>query len=362
MRLVKFELKPNSKCPVMRLCILMLSLLSFIAPARTTRLARLPASPLFSTLRPTAMRAATSACKNSAHLACASPFAHHHARARLVAMSEAEDSSTAGGRKERVLILGAGWVGSRLATKLSEAGCDVAVTNRPGSSEKVKPMYFRPVTMPGKVKPRVVFEINDRETWANLPPATEYDSVVVTFPLSTKNCMAFFDEYLSTVQNVVCYSSTSVYQIDTPGQHVDENTKLKPTLRTEVEGYFLSKGATVLTISGIFGEPRGPRGVCACLTAYSSAGGSLNGGSSINMVHVDDILAATCCCLDQPHKSRGLRLNVAGTHFQLSDLVAHCKHPYVSDGGGADYNSKVVSSKRLLEEVMPEGYEFVPAL
>ena len=33
--------------------------------------------------------------------------------------------------------------------------------------------------------------------------------------------------------------------------------------------------------------------------------------SSINMVHVDDILEATCQCLQSPAK-RGLRLNVAG--------------------------------------------------
>lgn len=263
---------------------------------------------------------------------------------------------------ERFLIMGAGWVGSRLATQLAESGANVAVTNRPSSIEKTKPLYFRPVTMPSKVKPRILFEVNDKETWVNLPPPSEYDSVVVTFPLASENCKDLFDEYLAHVPNVMCYSSTSIYQVDTPGQHVDETTTLKPTLRAQTEEHFLKNGATILTISGIFGEPRGPRGVCACLTAYSSAGGALNGRSNINMVHVGDILAASLACLDAPQKSKGQRLNVAGGHFQLSELVAHCKHPEVPDTDTVDLNSKIVSSDRLLDAIMPEGYSFVQPL
>jgi len=262
----------------------------------------------------------------------------------------------------RVLILGAGWVGSRLATRLADAGASVAVTNRPASAEKKKPLYFRPVSMPAKVKPRVTFEINDEETWANLPPASDFDAVVVTFPLTSDKCERFYDEYLSAAGTLVCYSSTSIYQVSTPGQHVDESTELKPTLRAQMEGHFLEHGATILTISGIFGEPRGPRGVCACLTAYSSAGGTLNARSNINMVHVDDILTATCSCLREPAKSSGSRLNVAGGHFQLKQLVAHCNHPEIPDTATVDLNSKVVSSQRLLDQVMPEGYQFVQPL
>jgi len=261
----------------------------------------------------------------------------------------------------RVLILGAGWVGSRLATRLADAGASVAVTNRPASAEKKKPLYFRPVSMPAKVKPRVTFEINDEETWANLPEAEEFDAVIVTFPLTSDKCQRFWEQYLSKVKTVVCYSSTSVYLVDEPGQQVDEDTTLKPTLRAQMEKHFLDNDATILTISGIFGEPRGPRGVCACLTGYVSAGGTLNAGSNINMVHVEDILAATCACLEAPDKSKGDRLNVAGGHFQLAELLTHCKHP-VAPTNGIDLTSKIVSSQRLLDRVMPEGYQFVQPL
>lgn len=53
----------------------------------------------------------------------------------------------------------------------------------------------------------------------------------------------------------------------------------------------------MLTISGIFGEPRGARGVCTCLAAYASSGGALNGQKAVNMVHVDDIIMATAHAL-----------------------------------------------------------------
>ncbi|KAL1520553.1 hypothetical protein AB1Y20_022129 [Prymnesium parvum] len=361
MRLVKFEIKPQSKCPVMRLLVLVISLISLIAPTRAAKPARVPSPPAAYT--PLRTRTPLYTEKMGVRVTFtndqATPFLlAQRGRARKLAMC-ADRGGGPPEKMEKVLILGAGWVGSRLATMLAKGGSEVAVTNRPGTVEKVKPLYFRPVTMPPEVKPRVLFEINDKATWSNLPPASDFDKVVITFPLASQACEEFFDEYLCNVPAVVCYSSTSVYQVDTPGQFVDETTKLKPTLRAKIENHFLKHGATVLTISGIFGEPRGPRGVCACLTAYSSAGGNLNARSSINMVHVDDILAATCRCLEQPHKAKGLRLNLAGENFKLSELVTHCKHPAIPDTGSADYNSKVVSSKRLLDELMPEGYSFV---
>ena len=46
-----------------------------------------------------------------------------------------------------VLILGAGWVGSRLAQSLENDGIPVIVTNRPGTDAQAKPPYFRPVEL-----------------------------------------------------------------------------------------------------------------------------------------------------------------------------------------------------------------------
>ena len=44
--------------------------------------------------------------------------------------------------------------------------------------------------------------------------------------------------------------STSVYQIDVPGQRVDEATALCASPRARAETYLQQRGATVLTLSG----------------------------------------------------------------------------------------------------------------
>ena len=93
------------------------------------------------------------------------------------------------------------------------------------------------------------------------------------------------------------------------------------------------------------------------LRALSRAPSQLNGRKRVNMVHVDDIIAASRACLATPQP--GKRLNVAGNAFTLAQLICHCKHPSVPDGPDTDLSSKAVCSERLLKEVMPPGFEFV---
>jgi len=260
-----------------------------------------------------------------------------------------------------VLVLGAGWVGSRLAESLLEEGTSVFVTHRPRTELDKKPPYFRPISLDGRHPPatRLAFEMSEPESWANLPPPESLGAVVVTFALSAAP-EEFWEQYLGRVPNVVCYSSTSVYQVDKPGQVVDEQTPVKPAGRAAAEAYVLERGASLLTISGIFGERRSSRGICTCLSTYTSAGGVLNGNKRVNMVHVDDIIAASLACISSPRPRE--RINVAGHHFLLSQLISHCKHPPVPDGPDTDLSSKCVCSEKLLTKVMPEGYDFVQPL
>ena len=83
----------------------------------------------------------------------------------------------------------------------------------------------------------------------------------------------------------------------------------------------------------------------------------LNGNKRVNMVHVSDIVAATLRCLAAPQPKT--RINVAGHHFLLSQLIAHCKHPKIPDGPDTDLSSKCVCSDRLKTHLMPGGFEFV---
>jgi len=262
-----------------------------------------------------------------------------------------------------VLVLGAGWVGSRVAQSLLDDGMPAVVTNRPGTDVSSKPPYFRPIELPAPpCSPsacRREFDLNDKSTWANLPAASEVAAAIVTFPMVTPE--PFWDAYLGDVaaagKPVLCYSTTSVYRVDVPGQTVDEATPLRETPRASGEGFVQERGATVLTISGIFGDQRTPRAICTCLSTYTSSGGALNGNKRVNMVHVDDIVAASRACLKSPQPGR--RINVAGHHFALSQLISHCKHPPVPETPDMDLSSKCVSSDILLSELMPAGYDFV---
>lgn len=266
-----------------------------------------------------------------------------------------------------MLVLGAGWVGSRLALRLHERGAGVHVTNRPSTVDPDgKNEYFRPVPLPESVQ-RHAFDLALDDTWAALPAPEELQAVVITFPLSMSAMPIerFWERYLRRVPSVVCYSSTSVYRVDVPGQRVDETAPLKGTPRALAETFLQERGATVLTIAGIFGEARGPRGVCTCLSAYLGAGGAPNGRKSVNMVHEADIIDSTCACLQKRERHRGDRINVGGEHFLLRDLVAHCKHPAVPDDPDvheSDLSSKRVCSQRLLREIMPPDFAFTPPL
>lgn len=278
-------------------------------------------------------------------------------------MSSGADGDGEGNISQPILILGAGWVGSRMARALLDDGMATIVTNRPGTDVNKKPPYFRPLTLPSPpAKPaaqRVEFDVTDSGTWGELPPADSIGGVIVTFPMSEPE--AFWEAYLGQVADrgrpILCYSTTSVYQVDTPGQNVDERTPLRSTPRATAEEYIQERGATLLTISGIFGDRRTPRAICTCLSTYTSAGGALNGRKRVNMVHVDDIVKATAACLETPQPGR--RINVAGHHFALSELIQHCKHPTIPDFPDTDLSSKCVTSEVLLSELMPDGYDFV---
>jgi len=278
-------------------------------------------------------------------------------------MSAAEDGDAS---KQAVLVLGAGWVGSRLAQSLLDDGISTIVTNRPGTDVGSKPPYFRPLELPSPPASPCVerreFDLSEPSTWDNLPGPESLAGAVVTFPMVSTE--GFWDAYLSKVaalgRPVLVYSSTSVYRVDTPGQTVDERTPLRETPRALGELYMQDRGATILTISGIFGDQRTPRAICTCLSTYTSAGGALNGRKQINMVHVNDIVKASRVCLMQSQR-RGQRINVAGHHFFLSQLISHCKHPAVPDAPDTDLSSKCVSSD-VLQEMMPEGFDFVMPL
>jgi len=243
----------ESKCPFMRLIFFLLSLTESATAALMQY--RRPHS------RPHPLRAPR--CPGGGTAVAHTPASMHH--------------------QGDIIILGAGWVGSRLAARLHGGGVGVRVTNRPAppSRSRLKSDYYRPVPLPSSL-PHHDFDMAKRDTWDALPPPSSLRAAVITFSAMPEHCEPFWDEYLRHVPRVLCYSSTAVYQVETPGQRVDERTPLRATPRAQAEEFLRARGATVLTISGIFGAPQGARGVCTCLAQYANSGAQL----SVWIIHI----------------------------------------------------------------------------
>jgi len=363
----------SSRCPFMRLLFLFLSMLPSASALSTEAALVLPKgapTTRLSASRPSLAARVPSVCGRDCR---------RHAPATMRRDDSLIRQSTGlglgpdggGGSGGKVLILGAGWMGSRVAAALRKQGEEVEVTHRPRTDLDAKDPYFRPIELPASV-PRHEFDLLSPDSWANLPAPETLAAVVVTFPVSLPTAAQFWETYLCDVPTVICYSSTSVYQIDVPGQRVDEQTTLRNSPRALAESFLQQRGAQVLTLSGIVSEAAEARSICACLRGYlgrASAPHSL--GKTINLVHEGDIVEATIACLERPR--HGSRFNVAGKHVALRELLRHCDSPGVFDAGastqeddsifiegGTDLSSKRVLSQRIIDEVMPAGFAFQP--
>jgi len=360
----------SSRCPFMRLLFLFMSMLPSASALSTV--SAVPSLPkgapttLLSASRPSLATRVPSVCGRDCR---------RHAPATMRRDDSLIGQSTGlglgpdggGGSGGKVLILGAGWMGSRVAAALGKQGQEVEVTHRPRTDLDAKDPYFRPVDLPASM-PRHEFDLLSPDSWANLPAPESLAAVVVTFPVSLPTAAQFWETYLREVPTLICYSSTSVYQIDVPGQCVDEQTTLRASPRALAETFLMERGAQVLTLSGIVSEAAEARSICSCLRGYlgrASAPHSL--GKTINLVHESDIVDATVACLRRPR--HGSRFNVAGRHVALRELLRHCDGPGVGGAhgeegifveGGRDLSSKTVLSQRILDEVMPAGFAFQP--
>jgi nucleoside-diphosphate-sugar epimerase len=220
-----------------------------------------------------------------------------------------------------LLILGAGWVGEALRERHPEA----RVTHR---------------------RPRegaLAFDLAREETWEDLPSA---ENVVWTFPAAPADrAIALFERHFAR-SKVVVLGSASAYVAPAPDSLVDEETPLDLTQpRVAAEEALRLRGAAVLHLAGLWGPGRDP-------LRWLSEGRIRNGGKYVNLVHLDDVLAAIDAVFAR--FERGLRLNVSdGLPRRWTEHVASLRaQGRLAAGfqlpeapGGAD--SKRVSNERL---------------
>ncbi|KAJ1636555.1 hypothetical protein T492DRAFT_958645 [Pavlovales sp. CCMP2436] len=381
-----------SRCPVMALMRYMLALLAACCPQPVTRyMARVPSATSQSGVKPrvacpfvrlllllgmplvTAAAAMHPPLMRSAHFARMPPsrFASAGGCRGMALFSGCNGVRKPGGAEDgrRVVILGGGWVGSRVANHLADDGADVTVTSRDRADAAAKQAYYQPAELSEQVA-RQRFELECRESWSNLPPIDNTCDVIVTFPFAdAKAAVDFYGSYLSRARSVLVCSSTSVYEVQLPNQRVTEETPLRSdTARGHAEEELRLRGATLLSLGGIFGDvseqallpfDAAQRTVCSCLAMHTAPGRpKTSAGKLINLVHIDDIVAAMSACLRVPQP--GSRINLVSCTLALRELALECG---LAGSASIDYELPTdVSSKLIcnakLAQLLPPGHRF----
>lgn len=234
-----------------------------------------------------------------------------------------------------MLILGAGYVGRALKA----AAPGAVATHRPGH-----------VLAPGEL----AFALEDEATWAALP--AHGADVVWTFPAAPLPLVErFFERKLQEVRTLSVLGSTSAYVTAAPDELVTEESPLDLAQpRVAGEEWLRRRGAVVLQLAGIHGPGREALG-------WVRRGLIKNGRKRVNLIHVDDIVAAIQAV--QARAPRGERINVADGESQpWNDVITRAVSSGALPPGFAlpqltpDASSKRVSNGRLLE-LLP-GHRF----
>ncbi len=230
----------------------------------------------------------------------------------------------------RCLILGAGYVGSRLLARRTDA----VGTTRDGRAGTLR------------------FSLDDETTWHVVPRGLP---TVWTFAATdAARALRFRDQRLGDAPLIVL-GSTSAYRTAAPDAWVDEGTPLDLSQpRVQTEEALRVKGATVLQLAGIWGPERDP-------IQWLLGGRIRNGDKYVNLAHVDDILATIDALSGTPRP--GVRINVCdGEPRRWREHVAALQELGTIPPGFVLPSTIDADSKRvrndLLRSVLP-GHPFV---
>ncbi|XP_066288657.1 uncharacterized protein [Branchiostoma lanceolatum] len=267
---------------------------------------------------------------------------------------------------QKVLIIGAGFVGSSLAASLQSSGVQVCCTRRQKVEEGTVQNVEEGTVQKGE-EGTVQFVLEDEETWRNLPK--EVDGVVWTLPAKPlSQVQRLHDAYLHSILDekkpVIVYGSTSRYQVDEAHQWVDEKTKKtqKEDSREEGEDFLQEKGATVLVLAGLWGESK--NGQSRHPKSWFEKGYIKNVNKFLNLAHVDDIIKVTEEVMRRHPETRGQAINVCdGNPMLWRDIILGfgLELPLETEDQTAASPKSYISKRiqnNLLQSIMGQDYKF----
>lgn len=262
----------------------------------------------------------------------------------------------------RVLVVGCGYLGRRLAARLAARGGEVhGIVRTPASATLVSRAGARPI----------VADVADPGT--PLPALPEVDTVVWCVGFDRSAGRGYRDvhvlglarllDLLPGTPRVVLTSSTGVWGRG-DGPDVDETTPARPDreagrvlLEAEalLQGHRLGPG-TVLRLAGIYGPDRLPR--MDSLRAGEPI--AADPDTWLNLVHVDDAAAVVIAVADHPRPgplyvvSDGRPILRRAWYGRLAELTGSPAPRWTPPDPASRGGDKRVDPRRLFAEIGPE--------
>lgn len=253
---------------------------------------------------------------------------------------------------DSVLIIGCGWIGTKLATTLISQNINVFGTTR--SAEKASSLRSL------GIEP-IIFDLEKEEAiQTDLP---KIDAIVISISPGRGDQRSQYPKHIqklskllaSTNQQVVMYSSTSAYKertgIVTELDALPDPESDNVILAAEGELKTIIPESVILRLGGLFGSNRHP------VKYLAGREGISNGDAPVNLIHRDDVIAATISVISQ--KIPGVIFNVCSDHHptkkelytNLSEKLG-LETPSFNSGGS---DEKLVDGSRIKKEL---GFEY----
>ena len=258
---------------------------------------------------------------------------------------------------KKVAIVGLGWLGMPLARVLTGRGWQV-------TGSKTTTDGVQAARASGIRACQLMLDPELQCTSEDLNELLDVDALVVTLP--ARRTVETSDQYLQAVQNIVDMalsrqvrhiiftSSTSVYG-NLQGE-ADEESALQPVTPAgksllKLEQWLHDLPGTtvdVLRLAGLVGPERHPGRFLAGKTGLN------NGSQGVNLVHLDDVIAAIVLLLEHPEEGSVYNLCAAG-HPSREDYYTRLAvnagwTPPVFDGEPATEKGKEVNGQRICRE------------
>ena len=275
-----------------------------------------------------------------------------------------------------ILVLGGGWTGTRLC--LRDPSRFITTTRSKEKLTKLTAMGIQTVQ----------FDLLDKNTWSNLPDKTNVEATIFTFEIlasQLSELQQLWETHIAADRPVLCLGTSSSFESSGYDAVVTETAPLTGlsitgaplTDRVEGEEWVISRGATVLHLTGITGDEETDRsgfGAPRTIKSFLSKGYIQNGLRLLNYIHMNDIyktmmimiekLKSECVSSKQAGVNsdpiKGQRILTSCGAFRVQDWVQALNMNLLPEIPAPDVSmkrSKIVSIAKL-SSLLPADYEW----